>query len=633
MFLHRKISPAWSLPTLRAIVVAACVLLITVPASQAAPRHRASHRGNVAATVVPRALRSAASLSVRADHVLVTDARALNVCLRKNGPHSASCAAKRGAVQRAGRTLARARRHLALVARSSTRARKASNAGPRRAPLLSVSGNRLTWTKVEQITSYVLVRRISGRANVYSIVHGTSTTPPPAPGVTVSYSVRTAVNGSIWSGWRQVSYPSPVISPQPPAPGGSEEAPAPSSEPPSEAINFRAAPVITVSGQTLSWNTVAGVATYVLVSKVPGQAESFSVVNGTSTTPTPVAGKTVDYSVRTAVNGSEWATEVAISYPAAPPAPKEEPPASAVFQPGIDAGWNLPEEPNAAASIGAKVARVEFTFGAAAPEIEKFIRSYAEKGIRVEPLAGFQGTLPSSAEARNLASWATAYGPGGTFWAHRSDGYLAIQTIEFGNETSAGWQYGDAPGDASYTARARTYAIRLKEAAEAINATGEHVGLLAVGEDPSGEWMNGMFAAVPNLGSYVGGWVAHLYGPSWHAKLEALIGQSAAHGASSTIPIDVTEWGLSGENTTCVTEDYGWNPCMNYQETGETLHRTVGEIRHVLGSRMGLFIFYQLRDQRPVNVSQSPFYYFGVLQNNLQPKGHYTTAAEEVLAE
>ena len=145
--------------------------------------------------------------------------------------------------------------------------------------------------------------------------------------------------------------------------------------------------------------------------------------------------------------------------------------------------------------------------------------------------------------------------------------------------------------------------------------------------------MNGMFSAVPNLGSYVGGWVSHLYGPRWRSKLEDLISHSAAHGAPASIPIDVTEWGLSGENTICVTEDYDWNPCMNYQETGETLRRNVGEIRQMLGSRLGLFIFFQLRDQRNVGETGSPFYYFGVVQKNWEPKGYYTAAAKEVLAE
>ncbi|HWJ49542.1 MAG TPA: hypothetical protein VNR42_00900, partial [Solirubrobacteraceae bacterium] len=205
--------------------MAACLLSATAALSQAAPRHHASRGSRTA--VVPRALQAAASRTVRADHALVADAKSLEACLRKHGPRSSACAAEHAAVQHAGRSLAIAKRHLALVARSRARAHKASNAGPRRAPQLSVSGTLLSWTRIERVSTYVLARRTPGQPNQYSIVHGTSTSPPPVPGVTVSYSVRTAVAGSTWSGWQHMSYPAPVV--LPPAPG---ETPAPSSEPP-----------------------------------------------------------------------------------------------------------------------------------------------------------------------------------------------------------------------------------------------------------------------------------------------------------------------------------------------------------------------------------------------------------------
>ena len=65
------------------------------------------------------------------------------------------------------------------------------------------------------------------------------------------------------------------------------------------------------------------------------------------------------------------------------------------------------------------------------------------------------------AEAQNLATWAAEFGPGGRFWAGRPDGDLAVQQIEFGNETSYGYQYGDTWSDASYANRAEQYATRL----------------------------------------------------------------------------------------------------------------------------------------------------------------------------
>jgi len=236
-----------------------------------------------------------------------------------------------------------------------------------------------------------------------------------------------------------------------------------------ENTNAQAAPTMTVNGQTLTWNAIAKVGTYVLVTKVPGTPDAYSVVSGTSITPAAVPGATVKYSVRTAVEGSAWATEVSVTYPAPPPpppvqeAPKETPApvGTTGFQPGINSGWVYGGQLDVPAVqiLGAKFVRVEFPVEWTAKQLEPTIAGYASMGIRVAPLAAFYGTLPTPAQAQALASWATAYGPGGTFWAGRTDGALAIQTIEFGNETNGGYQYGDSAGSPSYQARAQNYAL------------------------------------------------------------------------------------------------------------------------------------------------------------------------------
>jgi hypothetical protein len=127
------------------------------------------------------------------------------------------------------------------------------------------------------------------------------------------------------------SYPAPVSSPTPsPAPVSS---PTPVLSPvspilppePVETPDTQAAPAISVSGQTLSWNAVGGVSTYVFVRKVPGQADQYSQVSGTSTTPAAAPGATASYSVRTDIEGSAWAHEVSISYPATTPTPPVSP--------------------------------------------------------------------------------------------------------------------------------------------------------------------------------------------------------------------------------------------------------------------------------------------------------------------
>jgi hypothetical protein len=606
------------------LLFAACLLLTAIDgtaAAAAATRH--------ASSTTSHSLRAVAARATGADRTLVADAKTLAACVRATRKPG-DCAAARNALQLAGADLRRSERRLARVARAQRRTR-AVVASSSRAPRLKVNGGRLKWTRVGHVRSYVLMRDVAGQESQYSLVNGTSMTPPPAPGATVTYAVRTAVDWSSWSSRRRITYPSaPTTSPAPPAS-------------PPETIDTQSAPTITVSGRTLRWTAIAGVGTYVLASRVTGQAEKFTSVSGTSVSPQAVPGATVHYSVRTAVDGSAWSSEVAISYPAPAPAPappptepsppKESPaPGPGSFQFGINAGME-PTDGAAATKLGAKVVRIDFGISTTAAQMEPVIAGYAARGVRVAPLAGFYGGMPSPAEAQALASWARAYGPGGSYWAAHGNGQLAIQTIEFGNETSGGYQYGnDNPGEPSYQARAETYAVRFKEAAEAISASGIKVGLLAVSEDWTGNWMSGMFSAVPNFASYVAGWVSHPYGPGWRTKIDDIISQAAAHGAPSTIPIDITEWGLSSDNTSCVDDNFEYSTCMTYAQAAETARRTVSEIGALLGSRSGLFMLYKDRDQALPGASSDREYYMGALGPELQSKGAYTEAVEELLA-
>ncbi len=305
---------------------------------------------------------------------------------------------------------------------------------------------------------------------------------------------------------------------------------------------------------------------------------------------------------------------------------------SGTFQPGLNSGTTMSTDVPGASTLGAKLVRIEFGIETPASVLQTAIAGYAAKGIRVAPLAGFYGSIPTAAQAKNVASWAKAYGPGGTFWAGRSDGALAIRTIEFGNETSYGYQYGDGAGAASYTARAQTYAVRVKEAAEAISATGVDVGVLAQADDWTGDWVNAMYSAVPNLDDYVAGWTIHPYGTNWQSRVQDLISQTAAHGAPSSIPIDITEWGVATDNGNCLSDNYGMNKCMSYAEAGATVTSTVAAMRLKLGSRLNMFMLYQVRDQASSGASTDREAYFGALQQNLQPKGAYTTAVQSLLA-
>jgi hypothetical protein len=97
-------------------------------------------------------------------------------------------------------------------------------------------------------------------------------------------------------------------------------------------INKLAAPLVTVSGETLSWNKVAGAQSYVLMRMVPGQSATYTNLSGTSATPPAASGLTVGYKVRTQATHSAWSSEVQIAYPS-PPAPQSSPPPSSSPEP------------------------------------------------------------------------------------------------------------------------------------------------------------------------------------------------------------------------------------------------------------------------------------------------------------
>ncbi len=281
--------------------------------------------------------------------------------------------------------------------------------------------------------------------------------------------------------------------------------------------------------------------------------------------------------------------------------------------------------------LGVPIVRVEFPISASPARLAPVIAAFARRHISVLPLAGFPGRTPTDAEARNLASWAHAFGPSGTYWVHHPGGSLAIRDIEFGNETNQAYQFGCGPGCSSFAARGRAYALAVKQAAEALaGATGNPgVGVLAIADNGgtgSAEWVNAMFDAVPDLASRVAGWTAHPYGPRghWQALLDQLIAETKARGAPLTVPIYITELGIASDNGRCLENNLGWDPCMSYAEAGAALASTVSAIRARYGTRIRAIFVYQALDQRLPHVDSNREHYFGVLTANGAAKGALT---------
>lgn len=312
------------------------------------------------------------------------------------------------------------------------------------------------------------------------------------------------------------------------------------------------------------------------------------------------------------------------------PAPTE----SRTFEVGDVTGsapvWELPF----LKQLGAHTARMEFTITTPASQLGPAIEAYARAGIRPLLLTTFDGTIPSPAEAQSLKTVAADYGPGGSFWQGKNlPANTAVTDIEFGNETSYSYQYAESSATA-YATRAQTYAVRVKEAQEAIHAANPQVGLLAQA-DSGGEgsaWVKNMFKAVPNLGQYVAGWTVHPYGPNWQTKMDEVVSQTQAAGASSSIPLYVTEWGLSTDNGRCLDNNYGWNTCMTYSEAAQTLGSTVTAMRTRYGTRLAAVYLYETLDEAATGTSVDREDYFGALQINGATKGSYTTEIQSLFS-
>jgi hypothetical protein len=110
---------------------------------------------------------------------------------------------------------------------------------------------------------------------------------------------------------------------------------------------------------------------------------------------------------------------------------------------------------------------------------------------------------------------------------------------------------------------------------------------------------------------------------------------TASHGASSAIPIDVTEYGISSANGTPLTDNYGWPTNLTYAQAAAALEATIAEMRFdpAIGPRLRDFMIYAAHDGRPQGTSQDREYNFGALQDNLTAKGAYSTEVRQQLDE
>lgn len=365
------------------------------------------------------------------------------------------------------------------------------------------------------------------------------------------------------------------------------------------------APMLSASGNTLSWPALSGVSEYELaVVRNPGttRVTTYEPLTGTSVTPPVVPGETVNYGCRAFTPPSrQWAKEVSITYPPAPA--------------GLLTGLVVDSDGRVPSGVTPKVLRVEYGIGTVASMVLASVKSYAAKGIKVQPLAGAQGRICTAAEAKNLGSWATACKG-------------LIDYIELENETN--YQIASSFG------HGEEYGRRAKEAAEAMAGSG--VGLLIQGSDAgtrNTEWLDGIFKAVPNITSFIAGWTIHPYwgGPTGkedtfgEEMMERLVKRLVEHG-DSKVRIFATEWGVPSDNGVTFTSLQK----ETYAEAGQIIERHPAELQKAAQGRLAELLLYQCFDQAPPKTSTDREKYFGVVTSAGGPKGAMTTAAEAFLA-
>jgi hypothetical protein len=398
------------------------------------------------------------------------------------------------------------------------------------------------------------------------------------------------------------------------------------------------APTLTLKGSTLSWTAVPGASGYEVQTVAAGE-KSLAYVTGRSYATPGSLAVTTKYRVREyAPEAGSWSNRITIRVPASAKSKNEkkskkeqqEEEEAAVgeegeevergpirFSPGINGGADGTYDVPGVASLGAKLVRLDVPFQHVSESaVAQEAAQYVAKGITPLMLYDFHGTMPTATQVQGIAALARIPG---------------VKAVEFGNETSYGYQYGDGASSSSYKERARTYAHRFVEAAKALMPY--HVELLAQASDGgsgSPVWVNEMFAAEPDLLSYVSGWTIHPYGPSGAAEMSRMIADLAQHG-DTTLPIDITEWGIASDNGHALSENYGFPVNLTYVKAGNLLSEWAAKYRAQCDGRLRDFVVYQVRDQQKPGASKSREAYFGALEHEDQRKAGYTEAVEALM--
>ena len=259
--------------------------------------------------------------------------------------------------------------------------------------------------------------------------------------------------------------------------------------------SYTAAPVLRVSGTTLTWKAIPHVTSYKLATVLnPRNTHGtiYRLVTGMRFSPPAVPGQTVNYGLEANVPQARWSKEIAIKWPAAPPARSK-------LKVGVvnTTGWRVD---SIFYNAGIRYTRLDVGRGDLGQVTQALHDGITPLVLyNPGPGGGLLGVSPSQAAsgvvslARNLNSLAARYPM-----------MNKLHVIEFGNEVYA------------HEAVA-TYAAQYDAAHRALAANGlSSWKLLAVGTSSAcysaDAWIPDFINAMSQGASEVDGWTIHPYG-------------------------------------------------------------------------------------------------------------------------
>jgi hypothetical protein len=169
---------------------------------------------------------------------------------------------------------------------------------------LGTSGEVLTWSADDPISSYLVKRSIPGREAEYALVKTLRARPPAIAGATVGYRVKGLLE-SYWSPEVSIFYEPLTL--EGTLLGGLTES--------SFFTANQGRPSLSASGEVLNWSEAEPSGAYLLKRTVAGGEPEYAVVKAIHARPPAIPGKTVAYRVK-GILGAYYSPEVSVSYPA-----------------------------------------------------------------------------------------------------------------------------------------------------------------------------------------------------------------------------------------------------------------------------------------------------------------------------